>query len=41
VDLPNSIGAGALQPNGNRPVTSLLADVTGDGVIDLIGGGDY
>jgi len=41
VNLPNSIGAGALQPNGNRPVTSLLVDVTGDGVIDLIGGGDY
>jgi hypothetical protein len=40
-NLPNSIGSGALQPNGNRPVTSLLADVTGDGIIDLIGGGDY
>jgi hypothetical protein len=39
--LPNSIGAGALQTNGNRPVTSLLADVTGDGFIDLIAGGDH
>lgn len=40
VNLPSSIGAGALQINGNRPVASLLADVTGDGFIDLIAGGD-
>jgi hypothetical protein len=37
--LPTTVGRNALSPTGTLPIASLLRDVTGDGIIDLIAGG--
>ena len=37
--LPTSVGRDALLTTGTLPIASLMRDVTGDGIIDLIAGG--